>query len=138
MRPELERLLADSRERDRQQLAGRERWTNAGFSAGFLLLAAALALLAPAERALDLLLAVVFVLAYAVVARVEFAAGAGWVVPTQVMFVPLLLLPVPLVPVFVAAALVLTDAARALRGGGTRRSFATLADAWFSVPLRSS
>jgi len=56
-------------------------------------------------------------------------------VPTQVVFVPmLLLLPTPLVPLLVACAMVLTDAGRALgSGSGLRRARATLADAWFSV-----
>jgi putative nucleotidyltransferase with HDIG domain len=131
MGPELERLLAETRERARHGLARRERATNAGFSAAFLVVAGALALLAPAERALDPLLAVVLVLAYAVVARVEFSAGAGTVVPTQVVFVPLLLLaPTPLVPLLVACALVLTDASAL---SAPRRAFAVLADAWFAV-----
>jgi putative nucleotidyltransferase with HDIG domain len=135
MGPELERLLAETRERTQQGLARRERWTNAGFSAGFLIAALALALLAPAERTLDPLLAALLVLAYAVVARVEFSAGAGIVVPTQVVFVPmLLLLPTPFVPLLVACAMVLTDAVRALRSGsGPRRARGTLADSWFSV-----
>src|SRR5687768_13948380 len=135
MGPELERLLAETRERTQQGLAGRERRTNAAFSAGFLVAALALALLAPAERTLDPLLAALLVLAYAVVARVEFSGGAGIVVPTQVVFVPmLLLLPTPFVPLLVASAMVLTDAGRALRSGaGPRRARATLADAWFSV-----
>ncbi len=131
MGPELERLLAETRERARHGLARRERWTNAGFSAAFLIAALALALLAPADRAADPLLLALLVLAYAVVARVEFSAGAGTVVPTQVVFVPLLLLaPTPLVPLLVAGALVLTDASAF---AAPRRAFAALADAWFSV-----
>ncbi|HTE63302.1 MAG TPA: hypothetical protein VK631_23305, partial [Solirubrobacteraceae bacterium] len=77
IRPEVERLLADTRERERHALLGRERATYAGLSAAFLLAAGSLAVLAPAERAFDPLLALVLVLAYAAVARVEFAAGAG-------------------------------------------------------------
>ncbi len=135
IRPEIERLLAESRERKQHALARRERRTNAGFSASFLIAALALALLAPADRSPDLLLVALLMVAYAVVARVEFSAGAGIVVPTQVMFVPmLLLLPTPLVPLVVASAMVLTDAVGALRAGaGPRRGRATLADAWFSV-----
>jgi HD-GYP domain-containing protein (c-di-GMP phosphodiesterase class II) len=135
MGPEVERLLAETRERIGHRLAGRERATNAGFSAAFLIAAVALALLAPAERAQDPLLAVLLVVAYAFVARVEFSVGTGTVVPTQIVFVPmLLLLPTPLVPLLVACALVLTDGAGTLRrGDGPRRARATLADALFSV-----
>jgi putative nucleotidyltransferase with HDIG domain len=135
MGPELERMLAESRERGRRGYARCVRWTNAAFSAGFLAAAVALAVLAPADRAFDPLLAVLLAAAYAIVGRVEFAAGAGTVVPTQVVFVPmLLLLPVPLVPLVVAAAVVCTDVVRALHGGERpTRAFSSLADAWFSV-----
>jgi putative nucleotidyltransferase with HDIG domain len=136
MRPEVEGLLSDTREREQRALARRERLTYAGFSATFVLAAAALALLASSERAFDPLLAALLVVAYAVVARVEFAAGAGIVVPTQVIFVPLLLLlPTPLVPLLVAAAYVLTDTLQAVRGDrSAQRTITALADAWFAVP----
>ena len=131
MGPELERLLADARARATQALMRRERWTMAGFSAGFVIAAGGLALLAPAARPFDPLLAALLVVAYAVVARVEFSAGVGTVVPTQVIFMPLLLLsPTPFAPLLVACALVLTDAS-AIRA--PRRAFAALADAWFAV-----
>ena len=46
------------------------------------------------------------VAAYALVADAEFPSGAGFAVPTQIMFVPmLLLLPTPMVPLLVALAL---------------------------------
>ena len=56
---------------------------------------------------------------YAVVARVEVWGGTGYAVPTQIVFVPmLLLLPTPLVPLLVAAAIGAHAPPRqALRGG---------------------
>jgi hypothetical protein len=132
MGPELERLLAETRERAQQALLRRERATYAGFTGAFLLAAGGLALLAHADRALDPLLALLLVLAYAVVARVEFAAGAGIVVPTQVVFVPmLLLLPTPLVPLLVAVALAFTDAVGRVvqRAAGVRARARRRADA---------
>jgi putative nucleotidyltransferase with HDIG domain len=136
MGPELERMLTESRERRQKGAALRARWTNAGFSAGFLIAAVALAAWAPADRALDVLLAALLVVVYAVVTRVEFDAGAGTVVPTQIVLVPmLLLLPVPLVPLLVAAAIVLADAAQAVRERRSpQRAVTALADAWFAVP----
>ena len=135
MGPELERMLTESRERRQQGAASRARRTNAVFSVGFLAAAVALAALAPAERALDPLLAAILVVAYAVVTRVEFDGGAGTVVPTQIVLVPmLLLLPTPAVPLLVAAAIVLADAAHAAHARGTsQRALTALADAWFSV-----
>ena len=88
------------------------------------------------ERSLDPLLAVLLVLAFAWVSQVEFAGGALIVVPTQIVFVPLLLLlPMPLVPLFIAAALVLSDVGgRACAGGSTSaRIVIAPANAWFSV-----
>ena len=106
MGPAVERLIADTRERTRARLARRERRAHLAFSAAFLVVAVALAVLAPWSRELDAGLAIALTIAYAVVARVEFAAGAGIVVPTQLVFVPmLLLLPTPLVPLLVAVAL---------------------------------
>jgi putative nucleotidyltransferase with HDIG domain len=135
MLPEVERLLTDTRERTQRAMVRRERATYAGFGAGFLVVAVALAVLAPAARDFDPLLAALLVVAYAVVARVEFAAGAGIVVPTQVVFLPmLLLLPTPLVPLLVAAALVLTDLAQAMkRERSPQRMLVAVSDAWFAV-----
>jgi HD-GYP domain-containing protein (c-di-GMP phosphodiesterase class II) len=133
--PAVERLISETRERTHARLARRERLLHAAFSAGFLLAAGLLAAAAPAARELDPLLAVLLVLAYALVARVEFAAGAGIVVPTQLVFVPmLLLLPTPLVPLLVAAAYVLSDLTAALRDRlDAGRAVIAPANAWFSV-----
>ena len=92
-------------------------------------------MLAPWSRALDVPLAVALTVAYAVVARVEFAAGAGIVVPTQLVFVPmLLLLPTPLVPLLVAAAYVLSDLGAAMRDRlDVGRAVIAPANAWFAV-----
>ncbi len=57
-----------------------------------------------------------FVVAYTVVNRVEFRLGDGNVVPTQLVFVPmLLLLPTPLVPLLVASASVASCLVNVLR-----------------------
>jgi putative nucleotidyltransferase with HDIG domain len=135
MLPEVERLLSDTRARRQRALARRERATYVGFGLGFVLVAGVLALFATAARDFDPLLAALLVLAYAFVARVEFAAGAGIVVPTQVIFVPmLLLLPTPLVPLLVAVACVLTDASQALKGERLpQRALVAISDAWFAV-----
>ena len=48
-------------------------------------------------------IALAFLVAYAAADRIEFSTGAGYAVPTQLVFVPmLLLLPTPLVPLLVA------------------------------------
>jgi putative nucleotidyltransferase with HDIG domain len=70
-----------------------------------------------------------------VLASTVFRTGTGVVMPTQVVFVPmLLLLPTPLVPLLVAAALVLSATAEAIRGrvAPARIPFG-VADAWFAI-----
>ena len=88
-----------------------------------------------AEPARDLSpgLALAFVAALALAAGIEFSVGAATAVPTQLVFVPmLLLLPTPYVPLLVAAAFALRAAwgaprqgaapGRALNGPPTRGS----------------
>ena len=135
MGPAVERLIADTRERTRTRLVRRERRAHLAFSAAFLVVAVALAVLAPWARGLDAGLAIALTVAYAVVARVEFAAGAGIVVPTQLVFVPmLLLLPTPLVPLLVAVAYVASDLAAAMRDRlDVERAVIAPANAWFAI-----
>jgi HD-GYP domain-containing protein (c-di-GMP phosphodiesterase class II) len=131
-----ERRLADGFARAMSRPGGRERFGNAVFVALVLIGATTLALAAPATRSLQLPLAAGFVLALAVLARVEFSAGAGYAVATQVVFVPmLLLLPTPLVPLLGALAFVMSSLADALRGrSALARVPLGIADAAFTLP----
>jgi len=101
-------------------------------------LAAALALAVTAEpaREPDPALASALVVAYAVLASIRYDTGAGYVVPTQVLLVPmLLLLPTPLVPALVGLALMLKAAVQSARGGvAPERIVVALADAWIALP----
>src|SRR4051794_26209102 len=130
-----ERLLEASLARRGQVLDRRERLANVGFSTGFLVSAGLLAALAAPARGLSVPLAVAFVAALALMARIEFSLGAVYAVPTQIVFVPmLLLLPTPYVPLLVAAAFVLSSVVHALRGGAAlSRSALAVPDAWFSL-----
>jgi putative nucleotidyltransferase with HDIG domain len=121
-----ERRLGDGVARRRRRLAGREAVGTALLVAGFPLPAFALALFVHADRPFSWPLAALFVAAYAVVARIEFQSGSGYAVPSQLIFVPmLLLLPTPLVPVLVA---------QALSGRTTlSRVPVGIIDAWFSL-----
>ena len=56
-----------------------------------------------AERSLSIPLACILVAAHVLASRIKFEVGAGFTVPTQLVFVPMLfLLPTPLVPLLVA------------------------------------
>jgi putative nucleotidyltransferase with HDIG domain len=130
-----ERRIEESQERRQRKLDRRERLGMPLFAGGFLVAALALALFADSSRELSWPLALAFAAAYLVAGRIEFSTGAGFAVPTQLVFVPmLLLLPTPLVPLLVAGALVASAVWDALRGGtAPARSLNTLADAWFAL-----
>jgi putative nucleotidyltransferase with HDIG domain len=111
-----ERLIEATFERRPRGLPRRELLAEAALAPVLLALLLALALLAEPARAFSLPLAVLFIVAYAVVQRVEFHLGDGNMVPTQIVFVPmLLLLPTPLVPLLVSLATVGTSCSHVLR-----------------------
>ncbi len=115
-----ERLIEEVRARREQALPARERAVEIGLAALWLAAAVALAVVAGAPRPFDLPLALALAGAYVVVSRVPFALGDGLAVPSQLVFVPmLLLLPTPLVPLLVAAATVATAAYDTVRAGNS-------------------
>jgi HD-GYP domain-containing protein (c-di-GMP phosphodiesterase class II) len=101
--PASDELVERSRERQAQPLARRDRVVTWLVGGAFLAVAAPLALLASTAREPSLQVAVLLVLAYAVVSRIQFEVGSGSAVPTQLVLVPMLfLLPAGAVPLFVA------------------------------------
>jgi putative nucleotidyltransferase with HDIG domain len=100
-------------ERLRETFAGRERRmvdaelrSALSVGAGFLLAAAAFALIAPGQQPLSWPTAALYVLGVAAASKVRFELGAAFTVPTQAVFVPMLFaVPVALVPLLVALAL---------------------------------
>jgi putative nucleotidyltransferase with HDIG domain len=128
-----ERRVAESLERRTRRVAGRELIGLLVLSVAFLVAATALAVLAEPERAFSLPLAAAFVVAYAVADRIEFSTGSGYAVPTLLVAVPmLLLLPTPLVPLLVAAAVLLSSARDVIRGEvPLSRAVLSITDAWF-------
>jgi putative nucleotidyltransferase with HDIG domain len=128
-----ERRIGESLERRQRKLDRRELLGTLLFALGFLAAAITLAVLADPARDLSLPLALAFVGAYVVADRIEFSTGAGYAVPSQLVLVPmLLLLPTPLVPLLVAAAMVssvLSDGVRL--GAALGRSVLAVSDAWF-------
>ncbi len=107
---------------------------------GFLLAAAVLVVLAGtgtgagASPSLSLALAVLYVLGVAAVGHVRFDIGAGFTVPTQAVFVPMLFaLPIALVPLLVALALALGMAPAILTGGApASRALTVPGNSWFA------
>lgn len=75
---------------------------------GFLVAALTLALSGGADRSFSLPIAALYVVGIAVAGHVRFDVGAGFTVPTQAIFVPMLFaMPASIVPLLVALALAL-------------------------------
>jgi HD-GYP domain-containing protein (c-di-GMP phosphodiesterase class II) len=88
-------------------LSARERLALAVVGGGFLAVLAALAALVPVQRYPGVEVVALYVVLYALVSRIEFEVFTGASVPTQLIFVPMLfVLPLRLVPLAVAAGLV--------------------------------
>jgi HD-GYP domain-containing protein (c-di-GMP phosphodiesterase class II) len=107
------RLIEELRSREGARMPQRDRlvaWLTCGvFLAGAGALAATAA--TPPLATSLLLIAV-----YALVSRVNFEVGSGWAVPTELVLIPMLIvLPPALVPLYVAAAVVLAWAPEFVR-----------------------
>jgi hypothetical protein len=130
-----EQLVGEARERRPRRMADRERWVVGISAACFLAVALAICVLLPNERSASVSLIVALVVSYAAVSRVRFEFGNWYVVPEQLVLVPLLLLtPLPLLPLLVAAAGVLAMTPDFIAGTWHReRALSPLSDSWFSV-----
>jgi putative nucleotidyltransferase with HDIG domain len=133
--PTAETLFRDAAPRRRSILADRELISEVVFACSFLAAVAALILLRGDGVSIDPWLAAGLVVGYALVNRVEFAVGVGTAVPSQLVFVPMLLLLDPaLVPLLVAVGLGLTGFADVLRGRAhPQRVLLALGDAWHAI-----
>jgi diguanylate cyclase (GGDEF)-like protein len=130
-----EQLVERARRRRPKRPSGRDLWTSAALGGGFLAAGLAMATLLPWQRTPSILLVAALVSAYALLSRVEFEIGPGSVVPTQLVFVPMLFaLPLPLVPLCVAGGYVL-GALPEYVGGRVHpaRLLVLFAGSWFAV-----
>jgi diguanylate cyclase (GGDEF)-like protein len=127
-----ERLLEESWDTRSRGVSTRELVTELAAGGLFLLAAGALLLVHGAASGFHPMVAVVLLGLYVLVSRVEFPVGAGYVVPSQLVLVPMLvLLPPATVPLLVACGLVLprlSDWWR--RRGSALRLLFSIADAW--------
>jgi HD-GYP domain-containing protein (c-di-GMP phosphodiesterase class II) len=110
----------------------RERAVVAVFAALYVVAAVLIAIFLPSERDVSALLVVGLLLGHAAVSQVRFEFGVGFVVPEQLVVIPmLLLLPLPYVPVLIAAAGVLALVPDFIRGSWSRdRWLKPIADSW--------
>jgi diguanylate cyclase (GGDEF)-like protein len=133
----VERLMEDSwTSRSHRRPGRREVVVETVAALLFFCCAVPLALLAPHERGMDPALAATLVVIYALASRlVKFPIGAGYVVPSYLVLVPmLLLLPPGTVPLLAAGGLALGTLGQvALERAGPQRVLFSIPDAWHAL-----
>jgi HD-GYP domain-containing protein (c-di-GMP phosphodiesterase class II) len=127
-----EQLVGEARARRARSMDARERAVVAAFAALYCVAAVATALIVPSERDTSVALVVGLLVAHAAVSRVRFEFANGFVVPEQLVIVPMLLLgPLPFVPILIAAAGALALLPDFVRGSWSRdRWLNPIADSW--------
>lgn len=128
------RLMEAARARAGSRMEPRELRAQALVGLPFVAVAVLLVGLGP-DRPVNAGDVLLFVLAAAVIGRLEFETGAGFMVPTQLIVVPMLFVLAPaIVPLVVAAALALDRLPEVLAGRlHPQRLLGILCDAWFAV-----
>jgi putative nucleotidyltransferase with HDIG domain len=118
-----------------QPMVDAERRGELIIGGSFLVAALALVALGGVDRPLSLSVAALYVVALAGISRVRIDIGAGFTVPTQVVFVPMLFaIPVTLVPALVALSLALGMTPGIMAGkASASRLLAVPANSWFAV-----
>jgi len=133
--PYVEQLLDDASERPTARLRGRDVAVCLVIGALVLAAVAALAVLAPSARELTPAGAIGLILLYAIAQQIQFDVGAVYTIPTQLVLMPTLLLAPPaLVPLLIAAGLLVGRLPGYLRREVhlSRLAF-VLPDAWHAV-----
>jgi HD-GYP domain-containing protein (c-di-GMP phosphodiesterase class II) len=130
-----EHQVGVARARRPRRMETRERSVLACSAVAFTAVAALIAIFVHTERTSDPLLTLALVAGYALVSRVRFEFGNGYVVPEQLVFVPMLFLsPLEYVPLLAAAAGLLAMVPDFLERSWHRdRWFGCLADSWFAI-----
>ncbi|HEY0631041.1 MAG TPA: HD-GYP domain-containing protein [Thermoleophilaceae bacterium] len=133
--PAVQELLEDFAGAVREPLRAREKWLALANSATYLAAATALAALLPSERTFEPVTALLLALAFALSKQVKFEVGVGYAVPSQLVFVPmLLLLPAGSVPLVVLAGMVLGYLPELLlRGAHPDRLLLAPGDCWYAL-----
>jgi diguanylate cyclase (GGDEF)-like protein len=130
-----ERLLEESWETRARTVGARELLAEAVAGGVFLACAGALALLATPSQIFDPALAALLVALYAFVYRIEFPVGAGYVVPSYLVLVPMfVLLPPSVVPLLTALGLALGALGQWILGKGRpERVLFSIPNAWHAM-----
>ncbi len=118
-----------------QRMVDAERAAELTVGAGFVLAALALAILGDGSRSMSAPVAALYVAGIAAIGAVRFDIGAGFTVPTQALFVPMLFaVPLSIAPLLVALALALGTAPAVLLGRvPVSRLLTVPGNSWFAV-----
>jgi HD-GYP domain-containing protein (c-di-GMP phosphodiesterase class II) len=112
-----EAMIEAARARTHEKVAARDSLASLVVGGGYVVTAAALALLLPTNRSPSLLVYALLVAGYAIASRIEFEVGSGAALATQLVFVPMLfVLPLSVVPLCVTAGMLLRSPRSLLRG----------------------
>jgi putative nucleotidyltransferase with HDIG domain len=118
-----------------QRMVDAERVAELVVGAGFIAAALALALFGDWTRGASLPVAALYVVGLAAIGEVRFDVGAGFTVPTQALFVPMLFaVPLAIVPLLVALSLALGMVPAILRKRSPLSRVLTVpGNSWFAV-----
>jgi HD-GYP domain-containing protein (c-di-GMP phosphodiesterase class II) len=133
-----EQLVGEARVRRARSMDARERGVLVTSAVLYCVAALAIALLFPSERDVSAVVVVGLLVGLAAVSRVRFEFGHGFVVPEQLVIVPMLLLgPLPYVPALIAAAGALALVPDFMKGSWSKdRWLNPVADCWpYLVPV---
>lgn len=130
-----EQLIEQSREAAGDPLDAAARRATFVVGGLFVVGATLVSVLYESERAFDPATALALMVVYAIASRVAFEIGGGYAIPTQIAFVPMVLvLPVDRVPWFVAGGLILGGLLDVWRSGlHTERLLSTIASSAYSL-----
>jgi HD-GYP domain-containing protein (c-di-GMP phosphodiesterase class II) len=133
--PAAQRVIEEQRARRLSRLAQRERVSLLVSAGAFLAAAIAMAAAMPTQRAPGMLATTLLIAVYALAFRLDFEIGTGSAVPTQLVLVPMLfVLPTGIVPLAVAAGVILGSLADYARGGlHFERVFMRLVNCWHAL-----
>ena len=131
--PDAQRVIEEQRARRHTRLATRDRVTTVISLGLFVAVAGSLALLLPSDRSPSVVTVALLLATYAIAFRLDFEVGNGSAVPTELIFVPMLfLLPLGMVPLAVAAGILLCSGLEYARGTiQIGRVFVRLSHSWW-------
>jgi HD-GYP domain-containing protein (c-di-GMP phosphodiesterase class II) len=133
--PAAQRVIEEQRARRMNRVARRERLSLLVSAGAFLACAILMAGLVPTDRSPGVIATLLLVGVYALAFHLDFEIGTGSAVPTQLVLVPMLfVLPTGIVPLAVAAGVVLGSMAEYARGSlHYERIFMRLVNCWHAI-----